>query len=107
MCQYGVSVAGFDKFECCTAIISGNRLVSEPNDRSVWIARQLLGRGKDTYDWLQAFLDKRRFGPLSEGVAVYVSKFRKLGEWQAEAAAHPLRRDEISLPDVCEQSCQH
>ena len=38
---------------------------------------------------------------------MYVSELSQVGERQAKPAAHALRRDEVTFPDVCQQRRQH
>ena len=59
MRQHRIRVAGLDKVKRSPAVMSGNRLVPEPDDCPIGIAGQLLGRRKNPHDGLQALLDKR------------------------------------------------
>ena len=102
MCQNGIRVAGLDKLERSSSVMPGNRLVPEPDNRPVRIARELFGRGQDPHYWLQALLDKLRVGPLGKRVTVNMGELGEISERQTEPAAHPLRRDEIPFSDVCE-----
>ena len=50
MRQDRVRMAGLDKLKRGPAIMSGNRLVPEPDNRPIGIAGQLLSRGQDPHD---------------------------------------------------------
>lgn len=77
MCQYGVGMASFDKFERGPPVVAGDGLVPEPHDCPVGIPRQLLRRGKDAHDGLKALLDQGGLWALRKCVAMHMSQ---LGE---------------------------
>jgi hypothetical protein len=47
MRQHSVGVARLDQLQRCLAVVPGNRLVAEPDDRAVGIASKLLGGGQN------------------------------------------------------------
>jgi hypothetical protein len=52
MRQHRIRVAGLDKLKRGPAVMSGNRLVPEPDDCPIGIAGRLLGRRKKPHDGL-------------------------------------------------------
>lgn len=91
MREDGICLPGLDEFERCPPTVPGDWLVSKPDDRSISVARQLLGCSEDPHDGLQTLLDELRIGPLGKRVAVYVGELRQFSERQAKPPAHSLR----------------
>lgn len=107
MRQDGIGMACFDKLERGPSVVAGNGLVPEPHDRAVGIAGQLLGRGKNMHDRLEAFLNQGQLRPLRERIAMHVRQLGEVRERQAQAATQALGRHEVPFVNVGKQGGQH
>ena len=105
--EHRLRLARLDQIERGAAVVARKRLMPEPDDRAVRIARKLFGSGKDAHDRFEATLHSRRSRLARERVAMKVRELGKGTQGNSQPRAHALRRDMIGIAEIRDEFGQH